>query len=175
MSNIPPSLLDSEVWQTLPPGVIHAPTGDILIPMDPNIDAVAANTYQPVCAIPAALVVKTSTSEKRFSLTLDGQEVMSAPWGSVHNVMGATGSVVGIVIVPSKEFCGAYLLPDMAHLMGCHTGPVQGVIRCVHEHKMIKVYTIEDEDLLDVVVTTKVRWYRNRANPKALGFSKDER
>jgi hypothetical protein len=138
-----------------------------------------ADVYHPVSLIPTEIFVRTSVREKRLESELKAKEVTSGSWGSLFEVSGA-GSQVGLVLMPSSVFIGAHVLPDSVHLLGNHdTVAYDAIVQDVYLSKSIRVFSAcsySNDDLpSDLILTTKFRWFRNRMNPKHLGFSKEEK
>lgn len=174
---VPTRYLDPVIWQGLPVDVLHVAYDDGYIsPGSTEPDAI----YQPVARIPVVVLVRTSDSEKRLESKLAPVLLKEGDWGSVFEVQGA-GAPLGLcIVVKAGVFCGAHPLPDMVHLVACEEElPADSIVKGLYETQKIKVFLmgpIEGNDRPhDLLVTTKTRWFRNRNNPKFLGFSKDDK
>ena len=176
--NIPLSFLDASRWQGLNLDVLMSLYEDGTEAPLPS--AVEPETvYQPVGRVPSVVFCRTSDSEKRLESQLESVVVASGPWGQLCEVQGG-GGVIGLVLLPATGvFCGAHVLPDMVHLVVCEDDLAENsIISEVHESKTIRAFLMgppTGDRIHDFLMTTKARWFRNRINPKYLGFSKDEK
>lgn len=172
---VPSLYLDASTWQKLPGDVFFARyEGEEF----ETSELSPAAAYRPVSRVPAEVFVRTSEREKRLEFELKAGLLASGPWGSLFDVSGA-GSQVGLILTPAPEvFIGAHVLPDIVHMLGNDDSiAYDATIKDVHIAKTVRIFSIGSEPSLphDLVLTTKYRWFRNRANPKHLGFSKEEK
>jgi hypothetical protein len=125
--------------------------------------------------LPTALVVRTSSRERRLVGVPVSVELAAGPWGTVHSVTGH-GSQIGIVLsVAPGRFCGAHVLPDGAHLvLGRKEAPAPR-IRDLYVSRSARLFAVGDEGQEDLLLTSRTRWFRARNNPHFLGFSKGDR
>jgi hypothetical protein len=176
---VPAKYLEASIWQALSVDVLYAVYDDGEI-VPGTLDAEAV--YQPVGRVPAFVLCRTSDSEKRMESVLSSNVIQSGAWGDLCEVLGG-GSPLGlcVCIKQGDTFCGAHALPDIIHLIACMDDlPADSAVKDVYDGKNIKVYrmgpvTDDAHPHHDLVITTKFRWFRNRNNPKFLGFSKDDR
>jgi hypothetical protein len=174
---LPKLYLDAKTWQALPGDIFFAryPGEESIQPHDLNPSSV----YRPVSAVPSEIVIRTSEREKRLEFELKAKEVASGAWGKLIDVSGA-GSQVGIILIPAPIFIGVHHLPDVVQLLGnSETVAYDAIIRDIHIAKTVRFFSvgsISDSNLPEeLIMTTKFRWFRNRCNPKHLGFSKEEK
>lgn len=177
MTLVPKLYLDAKTWQRLPGDVFFSRYAgeEDLYPEDLNPSSV----YRPVSEVPVEIVIRTSEREKRLEFELKAKEIAAGNWGKLFDISGA-GSQVGLVFLPSPVFIGAHLMPDVVQLLGnSETVAYDAIIRDVYIAKSVRLFSIgsASDDALpeEIVMTTKFRWFRNRCNPKHLGFSKDEK
>lgn len=175
---IPLSFLDASRWQALPIDVLFVQYEDGEQAPLPNV-VEPSTVYQPVAKVPNIVFCRTSDSEKRLDNELDAKVVGSGFWGQLCEVQGA-GATIGVVLLPAPGvFCGAHALPDMVHLVICEDDlSPDSIISDVYDSKTIRSFLMGPpvgDRLHDFIMTTKARWFRNRINPKYLGFSKDEK
>lgn len=174
---LPSVYLDANTWQKLPGGSFFARyAGDEAI--YPS-DMTPSQIFRPVADVPTEVFIRTSEREKRLEFQLEAKELASGAWGKLLDVSGA-GSQVGLVFLVSPCFIGAHILPDIVHLLGNDESiAYDAVIRDIHTSKTIRMFSIGPvaSDVMpeEIVLTTKLRWFRNRNNPKHLGFSKEEK
>lgn len=174
---LPRDFLEASTWAPLPVDIIHVRYGaEKLEPqgLEPE------TAYRPIRDIPKQVVYRTSDREKRLEVSLSEALVTSGPWGELHEITGGGSHIGFVILLKPNAFCGAHLLPDSAHLISyAELLPDTCIIKDIHDHKMFRLFKIgpagNDDSPHDVIVTTKTRWFRNRNNPKFLGFSKDER
>lgn len=178
MNNVPKSFLDPARWAALPVDVLFAEYVDgTQAPLPAVVEP--DNVYQPVGAVPNIVFCRVSDSEKRLEQSIDARVITSGFWGQLCEVLGG-GASIGLVLLPAQGvFCGAHAMPDMVHLVVCEDDlPPDSIISDVYENKTIRMFLTgpaKGERLHDLIITTKARWFRNRINPKYLGFSKDEK
>jgi hypothetical protein len=177
MMRLPEVYLNASNWQKLPGGVFFSryEGDDDVLPQSLE----PADIYRPVSLLPTEVFVRTSEREKRLESGLKAKELASDSWGSIFEVSGA-GSQVGLVLMVAPIFIGAHVLPDMAHFLGNHdTVAYDAVVKDVYISKSIRAFSVcsysSDNLPFELVLTTKFRWFRNRMNPKHLGFSKEEK
>lgn len=175
--SVPEFYLKAANWQRLPGDVFFSRyEGDEDVypqSLEPS------SVYRPVSGIPTEIFVRTSEREKRLEFELKAKELASGSWGRLFDVSGA-GSQVGLVLLPAPVFIGAHVLPDSVHLLGNHdTVAYDAIVKDVHVSKTIRVFSISSSSTAslpeELILTTKYRWFRNRLNPKHLGFSKEEK
>lgn len=173
---LPAFYLDAVTWQKLPGGVFFAryEGEEDIYPRE----LVPSSVYRPVSQVPTEVFIRTSEREKRLEFELKASAVASGPWGQLVDVSGA-GSQVGLVLLPTSAFIGAHVMPDIVHLLGNDESVAyDAVIKDVHVAKSVRVFTIgpiSGAAPQELLLTTKLRWFRSRNNPKHLGFSKEER
>jgi hypothetical protein len=175
------SFLEASLWQRIPGDVFFSRyAGDETIHPE---DLSPSSVYRPVSMVPSEIFVRTSEREKRLEFELKATEISKGHWGALYDVSGA-GSQVGLVMTVNPVFIGAHVLPDIVHLLGNDESiAFDGIITDIHLAKTVRVFKVgfslresEEEHIPhDVVLTTKYRWFRNRNNPKHLGFSKEEK
>lgn len=173
---IDPKFLDPAYWAHLVVDVLYSVyENGTVVPEGPEPDGV----YPPVHWVPKYVLCRLSDSEKRLEGALEVKEAKAGAWGSVFDVTGA-GAQVGVIIEMGPPFCGAHVNPDGVHLVGCVDGLPEGsIVVDLFEAKTLKIFSVGPgapaDFAHDVVITTKTRWFRNRNNPKFLGFTKDEK
>ncbi len=171
--NLP--FLQPELWATAKVDVLFA-EGERADPVSAQENAVRA--YQPVGRVPRLLFCRTSDSEKRLEGKIEARIVADGHWGMLHEVLGA-GGTIGFALAPSTSaFSGAHVLPDIAHFVsGAHDLPEGSVVSHLYDNKTLRIFLLGATGgsfPQDLLVTTKNRWFRNRINPKFLGFSKND-
>lgn len=162
---LPNRYLTPQLWASFTADIIHSSSADgTHSTLEPE------TIYTPVVNVPLFVAYRTSDREKRLESDLQTKVVTEGDWGVLHEVTGG-GSHVGFVLeVKPGHFAGAVSLPDSVHFMH-RESIVDAPAKSVHNHRMLKVMSFDK----DLYVVTKTRWFRNRNNPKFLGFSKDER
>jgi hypothetical protein len=169
-------VLIASTWQKLPIGSFFS-RYEADGPLLPEGDS-PADVFQPASMVPIEVLIRTSEREKRLEFNLDAREITSGQWGALFEIAG-DGNPVGLLLrVAPQTFCGAHALLDVVHLLA-NTESVanDATIKDIHLSKTVRVFRIGSDDNLphDIVMTTKSRWFRNRNNPKHLGFSKEEK
>lgn len=175
---LPQHFQDPSLWLKLKVDAIYWTYGDgqLLPEMGGSAEAV----YQPSSAVPSVMICRISDSEKRLEQTLTVRPAVRGAWGVLYEVLGQ-GAVIGTAMEVAEEaFSVAHVLPDMVHLVS-NTDNVSpdSIMKSLYNFKTFRSFRLgsmmDDGQPHDVLVTTKSRWFRNRNNPKFLGFSKDEK
>ncbi len=176
---LPVKYLDATRWQHLPLDVLYAIYSDDEDNLDPSFEPI--EVYQPVQRIPVFILCRTSDSEKRLEGALSSRVVRGGEWGSLFEVVG-NAAVVGLVFcINQEQFCGSHVTPDGVTLLACETDiPPGAIMKELYDGgKIVRAFRVgpptDDKAPHDVLIATKNRWFRNRINPKHLGFSKDEK
>lgn len=178
MNLVPEFYLQAASWQRLPADVFFSryEGDDTVYPEGADL---SSSVYRPVSMVPREIFVRTSEREKRLEFELKAKKIASGGWGSLFDVSGA-GSQVGIVLIPAPIFIGCHAMPDVIHLLGnSDTVAYDAIVKDIYVAKAIRAFSISSSSDApmpeELVLTTKFRWFRNRLNPKHLGFSKEEK
>lgn len=139
-----------------------------------NLKTPATLLYSPANAVPTATCVRISQSTKRLEGVLQAKVVAEGAWGKQYEV-GQGNNVVGYAWLWANVFSHAHTLPDIVHLINKSDPVEQQVASLIFDSKGLKLVTISDGDAVDIMLTTKQRFFRARNNPKNLGFAKEER
>ncbi len=171
------AMLDLTRWVRAPVDILHSVYNDgTQVPE--RMGELDTALYQPTNRIPRAVFARLSDSEKRLDQELSIREVSYHRWGSICEVLGGGALIGAFVFTHMGCFEHAHVLPDGAHFsMGSRVPAMADpFVKDLYTNKSFRVFeTTDGVDVSDVVVVTKQRWFRNRNNPKFLGFSKDER
>lgn len=171
---LPDMYLSAETWQKVPADVFFAVYDGSISPVSLS----PVDVYRPAGDVPSEILIRTSEREKRLEADLTSNVLTSGPWGSLYVVDG-DGSQVGLVLIPKPgRFCGAHVMPDVVHLLGNSESVANdAIIKDIHIAKSVRLLKVgsQEDEPHDIVFTTKLRWFRNRNNPKHLGFSKEEK
>jgi hypothetical protein len=171
-------VLDLDLWRRLPLDTFHTYSKG-------GVDLVkghgqASQIHRPVQDVPKVILVKLSDAEKRLSESFTTEVLADGPV-LVESVVGANGSSVGLLVtIPDKGYCWAHVVPDSVHLVNCEEGlPADSIVKPLYSNKLIRLFRIgpegNDNSPHDVMMVTKARWFRKRANPATLGFAKEEK
>jgi hypothetical protein len=175
---LPARFRDPGLWLGLQVDTIYAAYADGQI--HPQTTDKADAVYQPSSVIPSFVFCRISDSEKRLEQAVESRPVMNGSWGVLHEVLGQ-GTIIGAAFaVNVAAFSSAHVLPDMVHLVSMVDDvPHDSIMKGLYEHKTFRSFRLgpmgDDQHPHDLLVTTKTRWFRNRNNPKFLGFSKDDK
>ncbi len=178
MSVLPPRFLDPSLWLGLQVDTFYVVYADGQL--HPRSTDSADAVYQPAGCIPEFIFCRISDSEKRLEHALESRLAVGGSWGALYEVLGQ-GSVIGTALsVRTSAFSSTHVLPDMVHLV-CMVDdvPHDSVMKALYDFKTFRSFRLgpmtDDDHPHDLLVTTKARWFRNRNNPKFLGFSKDDK
>ena len=186
MSSIPDSFLDPALWRVLKIDSLYTSNEQGVV--RPSTQATADAVYNPSHEIPSFIFCRVSESTKRLENGLEAvpaldpktnEPVVSAE-GDVFTVVGS-GSTIGVVFVVNTDlFLSAHCTPDGAHLLNLDEQLPEGcVMKLVYEYKTFRSFRFgpphDEAPPHDLMITAKKRWFRKRNNPKALGFSKDDK
>ncbi len=165
--------LDSALWQEQDPLVLVSIFRDGPAPV--SLTAPASLVHRSATDVPIATITRVSQSTKRLEGDLVAKEVASGPWGRQYEV--GHGAIVGYAWLWDQRYTHAHALPDIVHLLSTQQlDPVESQkAEVVWEFKGLRLVTVTYGDVVDVLLTTKARWFRQRYNPKTLGYAKEER
>lgn len=164
--------LDAALWADAKPFILMS----LYNGFEPvsNLKTPATMLYAPKKEVPTATCVRISQSSKRLEGTLQAKVVAEGTWGKQYEV-GQGNNVVGYAWMWAPIFSHGHTLPDIVHLINKVDPQNQQTPSLVFDTKGLKLVTIVDGDAVDIMLTTKQRFFRARNNPKSLGFAKEER
>lgn len=164
----------AEVWANVAPSVLVSVYDGQ--PLQVNARTPAVALHMSSSDIPEATFVRLSQSVKRLEGELLCLPRRKEAWGTQYEVRG-NGQTLGIAWTWERErFRAAHVLPDVVHMVGVGETDLQSSATKVElDTKGLKLLTIKSGQATDLLLSTKVRFFRARYNPKNLGFAKEER
>ncbi len=167
----PTTLTSSELWKSLEVDrfFVMNSDGDI----HPK-EVTPEEAYVPN-SLPEMILCRISDSTKRLGEHLTISVVEEDWWGKVYHLSG-TGSPVGILLALNQDrFSSADYMPDGIHVFGKEKDPKGAtILRQGYDFKSFRVFPIEVGGIgHGLMVTVKNRWFRDRNDPKHLGYSKE--
>lgn len=178
MLTLPARFTDPGLWLGLQVDTIYSAYADGEI--HPRTTGRADAVYQPSSVVPAYVFCRISESEKRLEQALTSQAVMDGTWGILHEILGQGAKIGAVLALKAGAFMTAHVLPDMVHLVSVVDDiPNESIMKSLYDYKTFRAFRLgplaDDAHPHDLLITTKTRWFRNRNNPKFLGFSKDDK
>jgi len=173
---IPEGLLDPQLWAGLTITSLYAVYDDGEI--CPSDSTIANQVYGPSSRIPLYVICRISTSTKRLEKGLAASPLQDIGCrGRIHEVTGG-GSPIGVMVgLAPQEFKAAHFTPDGLHLCNGEADlPPDVIIKPLYDYKTFRSFRVgpadDDDAPHDLMMTAKARWFRERNDPKFLGFSK---
>lgn len=171
-------ILRPDIWSKLELNTLYGWVNDA--GLYPNDLSKADESYLPTDWIPDLLIVRTSSSSKRLDKGITEKAVKSVSPKTIKvSDIECAGSKIGVVLRPKKDvFVQSYFTPDGCMLLTGYELD-QAIVKDGYSFKTMRMYLIGNNGLdpktnvHDCLVTAKKRWFRNRNDPKFLGFSKD--